>query len=174
MTLRRFFLACLGAVALVSCAPGATSAESTAMNPESASNVEIRLARGACFGFCPVYTVTITGAGEVRYEGRNFVNVVGQRTATIPAADVARLVARFDEVGFNNLQDAYRANVSDLPSYSVTLVRDGHTKTVVDYGGVDAGMPRAIRDLEAEIDRVAGTAQWILRDGQPVRDRPQP
>ena len=36
------------------------------------------------------------------------------------------------------------------------------------------GMPRAVRDLQAEIDRVAGTAQWVLRDGQPVRDRPQP
>ena len=174
MNVRRFFIACLGAAALVSCAPSVTSAESTPMNPESASNVEIRLARGACFGFCPAYTVTINGAGEVRYEGRSFVNVVGQRTATIPAEEVARLVARFDEVGFNNLQDAYRANVSDLPSYSVTLVRDGHTKTVVDYGGVQAGMPRNIRDLQAEIDRVAGTAQWVLRDGQPVQDRPQP
>jgi hypothetical protein len=34
-------------------------------------------------------------------------------------------------------------------------------------------MPRTVRDLQAEIDRVAGTAQWVLRDGQPVRDRPQ-
>lgn len=144
------------------------------MNPPSSSNVEIRLARGACFGFCPVYTVSINGAGEVRYEGRNFVNVVGQRTATIPAENVARLLARFEEVGFDNLDDAYRANVSDLPSYTVSITRDGRTKTVVDYGGVQAGMPRTIRDLQDEIDRVAGTAQWVLRDGQPVRNRPQP
>ena len=137
-------------------------------------NVEIRLARGACFGFCPVYSVTINGAGEVNYEGRNFVNIVGQRTASIPTENVARLVARFEEIGFENLQDAYRAEVTDLPTYTVTLTRDGHTKTVADYGGVSAGMPRAVRDLQDEIDRVAGTAQWVLRDGQPVRDRPQP
>lgn len=174
MTIRRFFIVFLGAVALASCAPGATSAEPEPMNPHSTSNVEIRLVRGACFGFCPVYTVTINGAGEVRYEGHNFVNVVGQRTATIPAENVARLVARFDEIGFNNLRDSYRANVSDLPTYTITLTRDGRTKAVADFGGLDAGMPRAVRDLQIEIDRVAGTAQWVLRDGQPVQDRPQP
>lgn len=174
MNVRRLFIACLGAAALASCAPSAISAEPEPMNPPSSSNVEIRLARGACFGFCPVYTVSINGAGEVRYEGRNFVNVVGQRTATIPAENVARLLARFEEVGFDNLDDAYRANVSDLPSYTVSITRDGRTKTVVDYGGVQAGMPRTIRDLQDEIDRVAGTAQWVLRDGQPVRNRPQP
>ena len=137
-------------------------------------DLEIRLARGACFGFCPVYTVTITGEGAVRYEGRNHVDAVGVRTATIPAADVARLVARFDEVGFDRLQDAYRSQATDLPTFTISITRNGHTKTVVDYGGVSAGMPRAVRDLEDEIDRVAGTAQWVLRNGQPVRDRPQP
>lgn len=137
-------------------------------------DVEIRLARGACFGFCPVYTVTITGEGAVRYEGRNHVDAVGVRTATIPPADVARLVARFDEVGFDRLQDAYRSQATDLPTFTISITRNGQTKTVVDYGGVSAGLPRAVRDLEDEIDRVAGTAQWVLRNGQPVRDRPQP
>lgn len=137
------------------------------------SNVEIRLNRGVCFGFCPDYTVTINGEGQVRYEGRRFVNVRGERTATIPREDVARLVARFDEIGFDRLNDAYRAQVSDLPSYTVTLTRDGRTKTVVDYGGTGAGMPASVRALQDEIDRVAGTAQWVLRDGQPVRDRPE-
>jgi hypothetical protein len=159
----------LGAFLLASCAPVETPAE-----PPSMSNVEIRLVRGVCFGFCPDYTVTINSAGEVHYEGRRFVNVVGARTATIPREDVARLVARFDDIDFTNLRDAYRAHVSDLPTYTVALTRDGHTKTVVDYGGIGAGMPESVRTLQNEIDRVAGTAQWVLRDGQPVRDRPQP
>jgi hypothetical protein len=137
-------------------------------------DVEIRLSRGVCFGFCPDYTVTIRGDGGVSYEGRRFVNVVGQRTATIPREDVARLVRRFDEIGFDQLRDSYRAQVTDLPTYVVSITRDGRTKSVVDYGGVSAGMPRAVRELQDEIDRVAGTAQWVLRDGEPVRDRPQP
>ncbi|MBK8543899.1 MAG: hypothetical protein IPL62_10270 [Caulobacteraceae bacterium] len=102
-----------------------------------------------------------------------FVNVVGERTATISRDDVVALVARFDEVGFNNLRDAYRAPVSDLPTYTVALTRNGQTKTVVDFGGVTRAC-REVGDLQREIDRVAGTAQWVLRDGQPVRERPQP
>ena len=64
--------------------------------------------------------------------------------------------------------------MTDLPTYTVTLVRNGRRKTLVDYGGVSAGMPREVRDLQQEIDRVAQTAQWVLRDGQPVRERPEP
>jgi hypothetical protein len=166
MNVGRRFLLGLGALLLTACAPVDAPAE------QVMSNVEIRMVRGVCFGFCPDYTVTINGEGQVRYEGRRFVNAVGERTATIPSTDVARLLQRFDEIGFDQLRDSYRAQVTDLPTYTVTLTRNGRTKTVVDYGGTGAGMPETVRQLQDEIDRVAGTAQWVLRDGQPVRDRP--
>lgn len=164
----RTFVAWLAALVITACAQAPAHSETPMQN------VEITLTRGVCYGFCPDYTVTITGDGQVRYEGRRFVNVIGARTATIPREDVARLLARFDEIGFDQLRDSYRANVTDLPTYTVALTRNGRTKTVVDYGGPGAGMPRTVRDLQAEIDRVAGTAQWVLRDGQPVREQPQP
>lgn len=162
---RRYFLG-LAALLLAACAPVETTAE------QPMNNVEIRLNRGVCYGFCPDYTVTINGDGQVRYEGRRFVDAVGERTSTIPREDVARLVARFNEINFDQLQDVYRARVTDLPTYTLTLTRDGRTKTVVDYGGTGAGMPESVRELQNEVDRVAGTAQWVLRDGQPVRTPP--
>jgi hypothetical protein len=163
MNIRRALLSfCV--LALAACATAST---------QPTGNVSIALTRGVCFGFCPDYTVTITGDGQVQYEGRRFVNVVGRRTATIPREAVARLVRRFDEIGFHRLRDAYRAEVTDLPTYSVSITREGRTKTVVDYGGTSAGMPQSVRELQNEIDRVAGTAQWVLRDGQPVRDPQQ-
>lgn len=164
--IRRFVMVALGALVMASCAPVEA--------PATEGPVEITLTRTVCYGFCPAYTVVITGDGEVRFTGRAFVDAIGQRTATIPRADVERLVARFDEIGFDNLQNAYRAQVSDLPTYTLTLMRNGASKTVVDYGGRSAGMPQAVRDLQDEIDRVAQTSRWVLRDGQPVRDRPQP
>jgi hypothetical protein len=142
-------------------------------SPQPPGDVSITLTRSVCFGFCPDYTVTITGDGQVHYEGRRFVNVVGRRTATIPREAVAGLVRRFDQIGFHRLRDAYRAEVTDLPTYSVSIAREGRSKTVVDYGGTSAGMPQSVRELQNEIDRVAGTAQWVLRDGQPVRDAQQ-
>lgn len=129
----------------------------------------ISLQRTVCFGFCPAYTIRISGDGAVTYNGERFVNVTGERTSTIPRANVERLLQRFDEINFMQLRDEYRAQVTDLPTYTVTLTRNGVTKRVVDYGGVSAGMPSSVRDLQDEIDRVANTAQWVLRDGQPVR-----
>jgi len=165
MNLRRSLLALL-VVGAAACAPVEA--------PAQQAPVEIVLSRTACYGFCPDYTVAISGDGTVRYEGRRFVNVVGERTATIPRADVERLLARFDSIGFERLRDQYRAPITDLPTYTIQLTRNGRTKTVADYGGVSAGMPDAVRELQDEIDRVAGTARWVLRDGQPVHDRPQP
>ena len=135
------------------------------------SNVEIRLTRGVCFGFCPDYTVTINGDGQVRYEGRRFVNAVGERTATIPREDVARLVARFDEIGFDRLRDAYRAQVTDLPTYTVALTRNGRTKTVVDYGGTGAGMPES-RARPAGRDRPCGGNRPMGAARRPAGARP--
>jgi hypothetical protein len=166
MHIRRALLAVFGAVALASCAPVATSAVE--------GLVMITLSRSVCFGFCPAYTVTISGDGEVRYVGERFVNVRGEQRATIPRADVERLLRRFDEIGFDNLRDEYRASITDVPTYTIVLERNGRRKGVVDYAGLSAGMPRAVRDLQDEIDRVAGTDRWVLRDGQPVRDRPEP
>lgn len=163
--IRRTLLSFFVAFAITACAPVEA--------PAQQGSAEITLQRTPCYGFCPDYTVTITSEGEVRYEGRRFVNAIGARTATIPRADVQRLLQRFDEIGFSQLQNEYRANVSDMPTTTITLTRGGVTKRVVDYGGLSAGMPQSVRELQAEIDRVAGTAQWVLRDGQPVRSRPE-
>jgi len=165
MNLIRAISAAFAAFVFVACAPVEA--------PAQEGPVEITLTRTVCYGFCPAYTVAISGDGQVRYEGRAFVDAVGPRTATIPAADVGRLAQRFDEIGFDQLRDEYRGQMTDLPTTTISFTRNGRTKTLVDYGGTSAGMPRAVRDLQAEIDRVANTAQWVLRDGQPVRDRPQ-
>jgi hypothetical protein len=161
---RRAWLGLIAVLAIGACA---------AAPPPAARSAGITLSRSVCFGYCPDYTVTITSEGDVTYVGRRFVNVVGEQRSTVPREEVARLLARFDEIGFERLRDDYHAPVTDLPTYTLTLTRDGHSKTVVDYGGLSAGMPQAVRDLQDEVDRVAGTARWVLRDGQPVRSQPQ-
>lgn len=165
MNLFKYLGALLAGLALAACAPTVTSAQD--------APVLITLSRSACHGFCPIYRVTISGEGEVVYVGRGFVNVVGEQRASIARAEVAALLTRFDAIGFSSLRDEYRANVSDLPTYTISLVRNGRTKIVVDYGGPGAGMPEAVRGLQDEIDRVAGTARWVLRDGEPVRTPPE-
>ena len=166
MKLAHALVGLIGAVAMAACAPVDAPAQ-------SGGPVVITLTRTVCFGFCPAYTLSITGDGQVTYVGRNFVNVMGEQHTTISREAVQGLLSRFDAVRFESLRDEYRARVTDLPTYTVVLERNGVRKSVADYGGLSAGMPETVRDLQNEIDRVAGSSRWILRDGQPVR-RPTP
>lgn len=155
-------LVALAAVLLAACETSPSSADT--------GPVTITLQRTACFGMCPIYTVSIDGDGQVTYTGQRFVRVTGEQHGQASREDVQALLRAFDAVQFESLQNEYRAHVTDLPSQIITLTRNGHTKRVVDYAGVDAGMPVAVRDLEQQIDRVANTAQWVGRpEGEPEK-----
>jgi hypothetical protein len=125
------------------------------------AGVTISLTRGACFGTCPIYRVTIHGDGSSIYDGERFVAVAGHREYQVPAASVAKLVADFEAANFFALEDEYRARVTDLPTYTLSITIGERSKTVVDYFGRQIGMPQAVTDLEDETDLVGETAQFV-------------
>jgi hypothetical protein len=122
----------------------------------------IKLERTACFGGCPVYSVTIDAQGNVTYKGIRFVRVEGEQTDRIPIPTVAALLATAQRVGFFDLLDSYRAPISDLPTTYVTITANGRTKRVEDYFRAPAGL----KELEREIDEAARTARWVRMDEQ--------
>ena len=117
----------------------------------------IKMERTQCFGSCPVYTVTIDAKGQVVFEGTQFVATQGQQTDTVPTSSVAALLATARRIGFFELQDAYRAPISDLPTTFVTVTANGRTKRVEDYFGA----PPGLKELEKQIDATARTDRWI-------------
>ena len=163
--MKSLFAVVASALLFTACAPLETS------GPAPDAGTRITLVRSLCFGFCPDYTVTINGDGRVEYEGRRFVRVKGRQTGTASRDEVANLLAQFERAHFFDLRDEYRAQITDIPTYTIEFVHNGRTKRVVDYGGPGAGMPEAVRDLENAIDRVANTAQWTRSEsGELVRE----
>jgi hypothetical protein len=130
------------------------------VQPPDTRDAVITLQRTACFGACPVYTVTITGDGRVEYDGKEFVRVTGHAAATIAPGDVAMLVAAFEKADYFNLENRYTANITDMPTTITSIRVGGRSKSVTDYYGA----PQVLKDLEKEIDRVARTAQWVKLD----------
>ncbi len=157
--MKPLLIAPLAALALAACA--------TAAPPAPQEPASISLTRSVCFGFCPDYTVTIESDGDVIYVGRNFVGVTGEQRDHISPEAARALFDMAHAADFYALRDVYRANITDLPTFTVTLTEGDRTKRVVDYAGESVGMPRAVRDLEEAIDRAANTARWTARGAGP-------
>jgi len=103
---------------------------------------------GACFGFCPIYKMTIQADRTAVLEAEHFNFSKGTSkdefskpregtfTTTIKEADYNKLVASLDDLDVKSLQDKYGSrNVSDMPtSYLRIKLADGTSKSTEDYG----------------------------------------
>lgn len=126
------------------------------------SSLHIKLSRGSCFGTCPAYDVSIDGAGNVVWQGNLYTVLNGEHRAQIPVSTVRKLVSMFAAANFYSLDDDYTASVTDSATHLVTFSMGGRSKTITDYVGLAAGMPKSVSDLEAAIDAAAGTERWVL------------
>ena len=75
--------------------------------------------------------------------------------------EVRNLARRFVAADFYSMESEYRDNVTDNPTYILSIAIDGRTKRVEDYVGAWEGMPGVISDLEQEVDKFAHTERWI-------------
>lgn len=124
----------------------------------------IELKRTQCFGPCPAYSVTISGTGDVTWRGDANVAVRGEANDRIDPRIVEALLVRARSAGFFDLRDIYRADVTDGPTFTITVTLAGRTKRVEDYDGALVGMPYEVTLLEQAIDRAARTARRIGPD----------
>jgi hypothetical protein len=123
------------------------------------SDLVITLERTACFGTCPIYKLTISGDGTVSYEGQDFVQVKGEQTASLSAAQIQDLVSAFEQAQFFTLTDYTHEDTTDSPSVITSMTLNGKTKTVNHYYGDDSA-PQALFDLESKIDEITNSKQW--------------
>jgi hypothetical protein len=132
------------------------------------SAVDLRLSRTGCSSGCPVYSITIHGDGSIVYAGDHSVSIAGTHNARISAADFAALLERFRKANFLALKDSYRSEVTDRPTYYLSLNLPGKTKVVADYAGGSVGMPAVVTELEDAVDRAADSARWVTSSPQTV------
>jgi hypothetical protein len=151
------------------------------------ADTSITLDRGACYGTCPDYRVTVHGDGLVEFETRedhfkgtaaqvhleyNGHNVLlpGQHTARVDPMTVAKLLDRFRAAHFFGLKNGYFYGATDNPTQVLTVRVGNATKSVTDYIGTMAGMPQEVRDLEDAVDEAAGTALWVEGNEQTLAE----
>jgi hypothetical protein len=135
--------------------------------PIDRTTFRIALQRTTCYGSCPGYKVSISGTGEVQWEGGNYaVAIPGIHHATLPPKSIDDLIDAIQASRMLDARDEYRAGWTDNPTYTVTVDLNGLHKQVVDYIGIIVGMPTSIRDLEDTVDRIAGADKWIVGNAE--------
>jgi hypothetical protein len=147
--------ATVGAPAPSAPAPAPAPVMAPASTAPAAHALVASIQRGPCFGRCPVYEARLYADGVVAWNGVRAVAVTGQATATVSPATVAEVRAALARAGFAQLQPRYdQPRVDDLPWVEVG---DGarRVRRTTDVA------PAALLTLEAELDRLLGTAGWI-------------
>ena len=138
------------------------------------ASVVVKLERTQCFGPCPIDSITVRGDGVVEYEGNNFVETVGHRTATIAVDQVVSLVNEFLRVRFFDVLTKYAAGevvvlegqallprtrgvIADAPSVVLTFHLGERAKTVTLYEQLPGGA-RFLGELRRSYD---GFSAWV-------------
>jgi len=127
---------------------------------DSKANAVITLERTACFGSCPIYTVSILEDGTVLYNGERFVSVTGEQTSTIDPTVVAQMVKAFEDAGYFDWDTSYEnMTITDMPTVTTSVTHDGKTHQIARYAG-DYSAPLALPFLEAWIDQMVNSQLW--------------
>ena len=157
-------------LALASCARNEAESKPADRSSQSATSAPaITLERTACFGSCPVYTVSVSPSGEVQYEGRAHVRKLGVATGRVPRERVDALLSELERGGYFTFAERYTSPeptcgryATDSPSIITSVTLRGRTKRIThDYGC--GGAPGALVVLERRIDEALSSGQWTGR-----------
>ena len=99
----------------------------------------VSLQTGGCFGYCPVFKLTATTSGQVRYEGQRFVKKEGRDSFLLTPAELAQLRSKVTAVNLWQYPDRIQSDIMDAPSATLTAYDGTRSKSVV--GSIDRPAP---------------------------------
>jgi hypothetical protein len=117
----------------------------------------VTLRRGACFGTCPIYEVTLRSDGTATWDGERFVDRLGHFEGHVDVNDFDRLAQFIERADFAAWAPEHLANVTDLPDYVLTVVSGTAAKTVR-QNGVDE--PKDFWVIAEVVDGLACEIAW--------------
>ncbi|WP_417494610.1 DUF6438 domain-containing protein [Maricaulis sp.] len=151
----RVLVLVLAALGLVSCA---TTSTGTVSEPRW---TQIEIAEGACYGFCPIYTITITPDDRYQLIGERFTRHDGASSGTLAAGSfqrIAEILQTHDaaslpaDITMNNPATCGRAMMSDLPDFRLGLTGPDGRQDIVWYPGcADSPYREALSQIRDQV-----------------------
>jgi hypothetical protein len=106
------------------------------------------MTRGACFGRCPEYTVTIHSDGLAEYVSKRNATPAGSFQKNIGSDKAKKLLKEFMSYRADTCADRYEVKIADLPGLDFKLMINGKMKPIynANFG------PAYLTALSNEID----------------------
>jgi hypothetical protein len=151
----------------------ASSPEPVFPAPPPGVRLVAALQRDTCKGSCPRYSVRVYEDGTVIYRGDWYVRVRGGRKAKISERSLEQLMVRFREIDFLGLRLNCTMHHTDARTARIFFADGSRYRLIDDYHGCEP-TPKALRDLEVEMDRIVDTERWVgqRRDRSSVGHEP--
>ena len=116
----------------------------------------INMRKTACFGTCPVYTLSVFSDHTLVFNGKKYTSKLGLHEKTLLEADFNRLISNFNSSDFMTLDEDYPTNVSDVPSTIIIYNKGGETKSVRSR----SNGPESFKELAKQLDDIANSENW--------------
>jgi len=148
-------LTCLLAISLFS------SSCKTAKKVEDLTeeDIKIEMAKGACYGKCPVYKIEIYEGGYTKYYGIRHAEKLGTYDKQLTPDKYKSLIKAFENSAFMTYEDFYETQVPDAPTVILTYT---NKKLVSKSVKGKLNRPEGVKDLQVLIENVASSSGWNL------------
>ncbi len=144
-------------IIVASCNKTSKSATTHQQEKPDVSKVVISYEATACFGKCPMFTMTINGATQtITYVGSQNVEKLGTYTKHYEVDSIITLVNAFDKAKYFELNNEYLGHIVDFPSVITSYSNYGKTKKIKDR----TGGPGELRDLERLLYIISNGEGW--------------
>jgi hypothetical protein len=128
--------------------------------PSIPDDLQVTLSRGACFGLCPIYSVTLYSDGTVLFEGQRHTKVLGFQFGQIEEPAIRQVIEELDKAEFFDEVDHNGYDMTDMPSANIAVSLSGRVHSVSHYYG-DRDAPESLAQLESKIDDLLRSDQWV-------------
>ena len=117
---------------------------------------KITYSRTACYGTCPIYTVTIDGKGKAIFVGERFTEKLGTWEKDMDKETCSELFSLLNSVSWDTLSHEYPANVSDLPSTIYHYTNKRQDKEVI----VSGTHPAILDKVATRLNNIVDSEGW--------------
>ncbi len=156
----KYMIGLLCAVLFFSCKTKKEIQEATPVIKENKTETLITMRKGACFGRCPVYIITLNQDGYSTFDGKKFADRKGLFEKTFSKEETNRVLSAFKEANLSQYQDFYESDIPDMPTVTINYMVDSTEKEIKGK----SERPEAVFKLQMMMEQLAETDDWTIKE----------